>query len=239
MPAKVPRRKQAAPLPEETAGVTKSDFPRLMSGLKDCASDLLRGEGRQGRLTPTELVQSGLRRQKRASQPWSSLRWKNESHFRAATYGHMIRSLKDKMRSANRRPDRVHAGNLASEFLAPLVEEGVLDLDDLIHGDDAPSALQAALAEALDQLRRAHPEIAETIHLVHWRGFTQEETARLMDVDVRTVRNRLQRGYALLLEHLTDNGPAGNPVPGQRPKPRPPLARARKRPHVENPAARP
>lgn len=217
-----PKTGQAPPKVSPEPLTLAADASRLWPGLKEGARRLLAAEGREGRILPTELALSALRRQKRASQPWSTLRWRNESHFRAAAYRAMTRALKDKFRAAGRRPDRVGAGNLASEYLAPLIQDGALDLSDLIHGDGPETGACSELADALEELRRRHPEVAETLYLVHWKGFTHEETARTTGVSVRTVHTWLRLGYALLLERLGGGEVAPQPSTRRKPSTRTP-----------------
>ncbi len=187
--------------------LTIRDVSALWPSLKQKARDLLRRERKPGRVQTTELALSGLRRQKRESQPWSMLTWKNRSQFMAAAYTAMTRALRDKARARGRRPDRENAGNLGSEFLMPLVMDGALDLRTLLHGDDTPSPVIEAIRASLESLHEAVPEVARTIELYYWEEMGQEEIAQLTEVSDRTVRSRLRYGKALIAERLLQDFP--------------------------------
>jgi RNA polymerase sigma-70 factor (ECF subfamily) len=77
--------------------------------------------------------------------------------------------------------------------------------------DDGPLTLQewGDFHEAVDRLPDAEREVAL---LIWYCGLTQEEGARLLVVDVRTIRRRWQSARRILSRELGALGPGGKPT---------------------------
>lgn len=221
--ARNPKRSPAAPAPSRremrlNAG-RDADLNHIWPGLLERARQLLRkereaslpddpdGPARGGRVGTVELVLSGLRRQKRKSQGWSAIGWMNTDHAHAATYSAMQRALRDKGRSRARRPDNVEAGDLTSEFLAPLMEAGVLNPGDL--GKDSPQLreMDDFLRRHLADLEKSRPDLAVVLLLVGHQGRTTEEVGRHLGITSRAVRKRLVSVRPALAALLVDAFP--------------------------------
>lgn len=190
------------PPPSPERPIKQGDLSQLFTELKRMAHGILAGEGNQGVVHTTELALSALRRIKFKGTDWSQVTWNHRGHFFGAARQAMRRALIDHARSRIRRPDRNHAGNLASEVLVPLIQQGALRLSDLVVEVAESEEATDAVVAALDELKVAHPEIAEVIEQVFWLGLTQAEIARNLEITDRTVRHRLGIGKGLLLDSL-------------------------------------
>lgn len=223
-PAPKAQRSPAAPAPSRremrlNAG-RGEDLEHIWPGLLERARQLLRkereaslrddpdGPARGGRVGTVELVLSGLRRQKRQSQGWSSIGWINTDHAHAAGYRFMQRALLDKGRARANRPDNVEAGDLTSEFLAPLMEAGVLHPEDLGKESAQLRELDQVLQRHLADLEKSRPDLAIVLLLVGYQGRSTEEVGKHLGITSRAVRKRLEvvrpALAALLVEAFPD-----------------------------------
>jgi DNA-directed RNA polymerase specialized sigma24 family protein len=62
-----------------------------------------------------------------------------------------------------------------------------------------------ALDDALTQLAKDRPEIAQLVNLRYFAGLSMEETARAMDTSLRTAERNWTFARAWLLEAIRDN----------------------------------
>ena len=164
------------------------DVYLLLDEVKAMARGVLRRE-RQASLQTTALVLSALRRQRLADQDWSQVTWPNRQYFFGAMYRAMGRVLLDHARSRARcREIPVRPDNLQFDALPQTL--------------DREPAQVVALLEALATLRQTHPQWVEAIEHRYYGGLTLEETARMMDVDERTVRRWWDRARLVLAQDI-------------------------------------
>jgi RNA polymerase sigma-70 factor, ECF subfamily len=183
-------------------GLRWDDVVLLIDEVKAMARGLLRAE-RQASLQTTALVLTALRRQRYADQAWEQVTWPNRHYFFAALYRAMTRALLDHARVRSRR--REH-----------LVGPEDLQFDELPQTLDREPAQVVALLEALAELRAVQPQWVEAIEHRYYGGLTLEETARMMDVDERTVRRWWDRARLVLAQRILarmNDGLSGEPRP--------------------------
>src|SRR5262244_2309664 len=75
-----------------------------------------------------------------------------------------------------------------------------LQLDDLPQALAREPAQVAALLEALAELRQTQPQWVAAIEHRYYGGLTLEETARMMEVDERTIRRWWDRARLVLAQ---------------------------------------
>ena len=166
------------------------------------ARGLLRQE-RNVSLQTTVLVLSAPRRQRYADQNWQEVTWPNRPYFLGALYRAMARVVLDHARRRARRRER------------PVRPED-LPFDDLPQALGREPAQVVVLLEALAERRQVQPQWVEAIEHRYYGGLTLEETARMMDVDERTVRRWWDRARLVLAQaRLTrmNAGLSGEPQP--------------------------
>jgi len=173
----------------------------LLEEVKALARGLLRHE-RHASLQTTALVLSALRRQRPADQDWQMVTWANQQYFFGALYRAMERALLDHARARARRRE------------IPVRPED-LQLDDLQHALAREPAQVVVLLDALAELKQQQPQWGEAIEHRFYGGLTLEETARMMDVDERTIRRWWDRARLVLahriLQLLNAELPGGGP----------------------------
>lgn len=186
--------------------LTWGDVHGLMDGARVIARRLLRQEAQAHSLCPSELVLSGLRRQKLADQDWNQVTWQNREHFFGAMYRAMERALKDhgRRRGARKRKiqQRVTLDEIAPEELLRIARYQAHDVDAL---DDKFQDFIDALADALAQLEKQHPEWAQIARHRYYAGLTLEQTARMMNITERTVRRHWEKARILLHDEILNN----------------------------------
>jgi DNA-directed RNA polymerase specialized sigma24 family protein len=106
-------------------------------------------------------------------------------------YQAMTRALLDHARVRARR----------REFL---VRPEDLQFDDLHQTMTREPAMVVALVEALAKLRQMQPQWVEAIEHRYYGGLTLEETARMMDVDERTIRRWWDRARLVLAQQIME-----------------------------------
>jgi RNA polymerase sigma factor (TIGR02999 family) len=171
----------------------------LMDEVKAMARGLLRRE-HQASLQTTALVLSALRRLRYADQDWRQVTWPNRQYFFGALYRAMGRALLDHGRARARRRE------------TPVGPED-LQFDDLQQTMAREPAQVVALLEALAELKQAQPQWVEAIEHRFYGGLTLEETARMMDVDERTVRRWWDRARPVLSQRVMQLMNTG--IPGE------------------------
>ena len=72
-----------------------------------------------------------------------------------------------------------------------------------------------ALLEALTELKQAQPQWVEAIEHRFYGGLTLEETARMMDVDERTIRRWWDRTRLVLAQQIVERMNAEIPGEGR------------------------
>lgn len=186
--------------------LTWNDVQGLMDEARVIARRLLRQEARAYSLCASELVLSGLRRQKLADQDWNQVTWQSREHFFSAMYRAMDRALKDhgRRRSARKRKiqQRVTLDEIAPEELLRIARYQAHDMDAL--DDKFPDFIEA-LVDALAQLEKQHPEWAQIARHRYYAGLTLEQTAQMMGVAERTVRRHWEKARVLLHDEILNN----------------------------------
>lgn len=184
--------------------LTWNDVPDLMYDIRIMARRLLRGETQAGSLRLSELVLSGLRRQKLAQQDWNDVTCQSREYFFAAMYRAMDRALKDRSRRRNAYK-RKHRQQIALEDIAPaelLYMASYQPQDWGESRDDIQDALIAALVDALGQLEENHPDWAHIAKHRYYAGLTLAQTARMLGVTERTVRRHWEKARVLLHDEI-------------------------------------
>jgi RNA polymerase sigma-70 factor, ECF subfamily len=162
----------------------------FMDEVKAMARGLLRHE-RQASLQTTALVLTALRRQRLADQDWSTVTWANRQYFFGAMYQAMTRALLDHARMRARRRE-----------ISVRPED--LQFDDL-HQVMAREPMQVvALIDALAELKQQQPQWVEALEHRYYGGLTLEETARMMEVDERTIRRWWERARPVLAQRIIE-----------------------------------
>jgi RNA polymerase sigma-70 factor (ECF subfamily) len=164
------------------------DLLPLMEEVKALAHGLLRHE-RQASLQTTALVLTALRRQRLVAQDWNQVTWANRQYFFGAMYRAMARALLD------------HARVRARHREIPVRPED-LQFDDLPQAMAREPRQVVALLDALAELRQAQPQWVEALEHRFYGGLTLEETARMMDVDERTIRRWWDRARLVLAQRI-------------------------------------
>jgi RNA polymerase sigma factor (sigma-70 family) len=160
----------------------------FLDEVKALARGLLRHE-HHASLQTTALVLSALRRQRHADQDWQTVTWANRQYFFGALYRAMTRALLDHARARARRRE------------VPVRPED-LEVYDLQHALAREPAQVVALLDALAELKQQQPQWGEAIEHRFYGGLTLEETARMMDVDERTVRRWWDRARPVLAQRI-------------------------------------
>jgi DNA-directed RNA polymerase specialized sigma24 family protein len=160
----------------------------FMAEVKAMARGLLRRE-RHASFQTTALVLSALRRQRLVDQPWSTVTWANRQYFFGAMYQAMHQAPPDHAR-ARRRDIPVRPKDL--------------QLDDLQQTLEREPAQVVALLEVLAELKPVQPQWAEALEHRFYSGLTMEETARMMDVDERTIWRWWDRARPVLAQRILE-----------------------------------
>lgn len=173
-------------------GAVRDLFAAVYDDLRRRARAHLARERPGHTLQPTALVHEAFMRlvdQDRAV-------WQNRAHFLAVAAQAMRRILVDHARARNslKRPGgKVHL---------------VLD-EALVLGDEAADPVVIALDDALRQLERDEPQVAQVVELRFFGGLTQEECAQLLGISRRTVCRHWDYAQAWLYRELRADGRPG------------------------------
>lgn len=160
-------------------------FPLVYQELHQAASRLLRREQPGHTLQPTALVNEAFLKLTGARLPETEGR----AHFVGLAARAMRQILVD---HARRRQAARRGGGVVAVTLENVGAEPAVPIDDML-----------ALNDALDQLAGMHPRMAQVIEYRYFGGLTEEETARLLEVTVRTVQRDWTRARAWLYQALT------------------------------------
>jgi RNA polymerase sigma factor (TIGR02999 family) len=123
---------------------------------------------------------------------WDQARWQNRGHFFGVSAQMMRRVLVDiaRRRDAERRGGRDAVRVPLADVDAPVAQRD----EDLV-----------AIDEALEKLARLDARKAKVVELRFFGGLSVEETARALDISVRTVHNEWTFARAWLYRALTDS----------------------------------
>ena len=162
-------------------------FGRLYKELRQVAHGYMRRERADHTLQATALVNEAYLRLFNG-QPFQ---WENRKHFFCTVARSMRRVLMD---HARKRDAGRHGGALQK---VELDEQGPAIFYDL--------ASFMALSEMLDRLAQLSPRKAQVVELHSFAGLTEEETAEVLEVSVKTVKNDWRFVKAWLKAELLKN----------------------------------
>ena len=145
-------------------------LPGVYEALRALAHRKLLSERRGHTLQTTELVHEVYLRLSHGDP-----RWNNDAHFYRAAAEAMRRILIER---ARRRARLKHGGGLARVDI---------DENDVAVGSSSEDII--AISEALDELEKYEPRIADVVRLRFFVGFTIEETAEKLAISAATVKN--------------------------------------------------
>jgi len=174
------------------------DVPSMLDEARSLARRLLRLEGSPEAMQTTALVLTALRRQRRANQPWSEVKWCDRGEFLRAMHGAMTHALIDYARKRQR--DRLLP---VSQF----IPEDFHFEDIVVYVERQPD-LAEAMTHALAMLEHVNAEWAELARHRLFSGYTFEETAKIMGLSDRTLRRWWRRARVLLADEIGRRLPA-------------------------------
>jgi RNA polymerase sigma factor (TIGR02999 family) len=163
-------------------------IPLVYDELHRMARRYLAAERPTVTLQPTALVNEVCLRM----LVWDQARWQNRGHFFGVSAQMMRRVLVDiaRRRDAERRGGRDAVRVPLADVDAPVAQRD----EDLV-----------AIDEALEKLARLDARKAKVVELRFFGGLSVEETARALDISVRTVHNEWTFARAWLYRALTDS----------------------------------
>ena len=161
-------------------------FELVLPELREIAGRLMRRERADHTLQPTALVNEIYFRLARARE----LDWHDRKHFFAIAARAMRHCLIDHSRS---HPD--------------VVFEPVEDVAFKLAGVRIDPDFQLGLGLLVEELSKEHPELATIVEYKYYLGLTDEETAEITGLGVRTVKRRWKDARDWLFERL--NGVKG------------------------------
>jgi RNA polymerase sigma factor (TIGR02999 family) len=166
-------------------------LPTVYEALRQLAHRKLLFERRGHTLQTTELVHEAyLRLSGTGDVPWNS-----EAHFYCAAAEAMRRILIER---ARRRSRLRHGGGLAR-----------VNIEEHDVAVDAATEDIIAISEALDELEKHEPRIANVVRLRFFVGFTIEETAEKLGVSPATVKLDWSFARAWLQRAVADSRRGG------------------------------
>jgi RNA polymerase sigma-70 factor, ECF subfamily len=126
----------------------------------------------------------------------ANITWQNRAHFYAVTAQVMRRILID---HARRRQYVKHGGETQRvAFEVAISEVGLMS---------QPRAAELlALDEALDELAKLDPRKSRVVELRYFGGLSLEETAKVLEVSLMTVRRDWRAAKAWLFRRMMDEG---------------------------------
>jgi RNA polymerase sigma factor (TIGR02999 family) len=164
-------------------------LPLVYDELRRLAARELRGDGAGLSLQPTALVHEAY---VRLVEPSGEPKWNHRGHFYTAAAEAMRRIL---VESARRRQTLKRGGDW---------KRLPLDADQISTPEKRPDLL--ALDEALKELAVERPELARLVSLRYFAGLTMEQTAKALQVSLRTAERNWTYAKAWLLEAMHDRG---------------------------------
>jgi RNA polymerase sigma factor (TIGR02999 family) len=160
-------------------------LPLVYEELRKLAAARLTRESAAQTLQPTALVHEAWLRLV-GKQPGS---WENRAHFFGAAAEAMRRILIERAR----RKSRLKHGS----------GHALLDIADLDLAGAIPDDKILLVDEALAELKTADPDKARIVMLKFFAGLTNEEVARALDLNERTVRRQWTFARAWLFERMS------------------------------------
>lgn len=163
-------------------------LPLVYDQLRRLAASELQRKPSGYTFQPTALVHEAyLRLVDQKHEP----RWNHRGHFYAAAAPAMRRIIVDR---ARRKGAKKHGGDRQR------IPMDTVELPEMPAEQDL-----IALDDALTQLAKDRPEIAQLVNLRYFAGLSMEETARAMDTSLRTAERNWTFARAWLLEAIRDN----------------------------------
>lgn len=172
-------------------------FALVYQDLRQVARAYMRRERADHSLESTALVNEAYLRLFEGQE----FSWENRKHLFCTVARTMRRILVDHAR--RHRAER-HGG---AQRRVTLDDQGPILFQDL------PQTL--ALDQALDRLAKLSPRKAQVVELHHYAGLTEEETAEVLDVAVKTVKNDWKFAKAWLKTEMGGQDDSGAPRPGR------------------------
>jgi RNA polymerase sigma factor (TIGR02999 family) len=168
------------------AGAMDRLFPLVYEELRRVAHRALRGERTGHTMGTTGLVHEAFIRL--ADQT------RLEVHDRAHFYGVAARAMRHILVDYARR-------HRASKRGGP--ERNIVALDEALVGVEERADALLALDEALTELERVDPRLAQVVQCRFFGGLTEEETGEVLGVTARTVRRDWLKAKGWLHHHLS------------------------------------
>ena len=163
-------------------------LPLVYRELRDLAAELMRRERREHTLTPTAVVHEAYLRLVDNTR----IDWKGRAHFLAIAAKEMRQVL---VRHALNRKAQKRGGTATR-----------ITLDDGVAVTPARTIDILALNEALDQLAELSPRQSRVFELRALAGMSVAETAFILEVSERTVKEDWRAARAWLARELTSTG---------------------------------
>jgi RNA polymerase sigma-70 factor, ECF subfamily len=160
-------------------------IPLVYAELRRLAAYYLRGERSNHTLQPTALVHEAYLR----LTGMHTVDWQSRSHFFATAATVMRRILVD------------HARAKRAEKREGFRE--AISLDDALVFSPGRSADLVALDEALDRFAKLDARGSRVVELRFFGGLSEEETAQVLSVSVRTVKRDWRAAKAWLLKEVS------------------------------------
>lgn len=169
--------------------LTFDDVMPLVGECKHLAQQLLSRESNAQSVSPTMLMLTALRRQRRREQDWEDVSWDNQKQFFAYMHRAMRQAIIDRARKRSRRPLRFQS----------LVD---INVGTLIQKANDDPGLAETVCTALDALSQLYPDEAQMLHHRYFNGLSESEVARLMKLPKTTTQRRLVAAHDRLREQL-------------------------------------
>ncbi len=171
--------------PNDDAG-RDTAIEAIYAELRKIAVKAMASERQNHTLQPTEIANEAYIR---LVDP-DHRNWQNRAHFFAAAAQSMRCILVDHARNKGARK---RGGDYQKVDLDQAEKVGIAPDDDLV-----------ALDETLDRLARRDPRQARIVELKYFGGLTDEETAEVVNISVRTVKREWSVAKHWLLAELTE-----------------------------------
>ncbi|MEM9414136.1 MAG: ECF-type sigma factor [Planctomycetota bacterium] len=169
---------------DEQGGGTPTLFGVVYDQLRGLAQNRMRHERVGQTLQPTALVHEVYLRLMKDPD----IAWANPRHFFAAAAESMRRILIEKAREKG----ALKRGG----------DRGRVSMDDLDLAADVPSDMVFALDDALNELKKQDPRMAEVVMLRYFAGLSVEETAATMEISPRTVKREWSVARGWLIQRI-------------------------------------
>ncbi len=163
-------------------------LPLVYDTLRDMARQARRRHGSPATLDTGALVHEAYLRLVDRTR----MSWENRRHF-LAVYSLAMRAVI--VDAARRRAARKRGGGR---------QRVTLD-DSLLRVEEQADEI-LAIHDALDRLAQRNPRLSRTVECRFFAGLTEEETARVLDVNERTVRRDWVKAKAILYDLLHAEG---------------------------------